>query len=41
MRSYMLVLPEDEHQSLMGLPQDQFQTRVTELLAKYPLPPAE
>ena len=34
----MLVLPADEHQSLMALPQDQFQTRVTELLAKYQLP---
>ena len=38
MKSYMLVLPEAEHQALMGLPQDQFQSRVTELLAKYPLP---
>lgn len=38
MKSYMLVLPEDEHAALMALPQDQFQTRVTELLAKYPLP---
>jgi hypothetical protein len=38
MKSYMLVLPEDEMQSLMGLPQEQFQTRMTELLAKYPLP---
>lgn len=38
MKSYMLVLPADEHQALMALPQDQFQTRVTELLAKYQLP---
>ncbi len=38
MKSYMLVLPEAEHQALMGLPQDQFQSRVTELLAQYPLP---
>jgi cytochrome c oxidase subunit 2 len=38
MRSYMLVLPEDEHRSLMMLKQDQFQTRVTELLGKYKLP---
>ena len=38
MKSYMLVLPEDEMQSLSGLPQEQFQTRMTELLAKYPLP---
>jgi cytochrome c oxidase subunit 2 len=38
MKSYMLVLPEDELQALMALPQDQFQTRVTELLTKYPLP---
>jgi cytochrome c oxidase subunit II len=38
MKSYMLVLPDDEMQALMGLPQEQFQTRMTELLAKYPLP---
>ncbi|MGI8838812.1 MAG: cytochrome c oxidase subunit II [Pyrinomonadaceae bacterium] len=38
MKSYMLVLPEAEHQALMALPQDQFQSRVTELLAQYPLP---
>src|SRR6266498_4409423 len=34
MKSFMLVLPADEHQALMALPQDQFQTRVTELLAR-------
>lgn len=39
MKSFMLVLPTDEHQALMALPQDQFQTRATELLAKYQLPP--
>jgi cytochrome c oxidase subunit 2 len=38
MKSYMLVLPEAEHQALMALPQEQFQSRITELLAKYPLP---
>lgn len=38
MKSYMLVLPEDELQMLTALPQDQFQTRMTELLAKYQLP---
>jgi hypothetical protein len=38
MKSYMLVLPVAEHQALMTLPQDQFQTKVTELLAKYQLP---
>ena len=38
MKSYMLVLPADEHAALMALPQEQFQTKVTELLAKYPLP---
>jgi cytochrome c oxidase subunit 2 len=38
MRSYMLVLPAAELQTLMALPQDQFQTRITELLAKYELP---
>jgi len=38
MKSYLLVLPEDELNALTALPQDQFQTRMTELLAKYPLP---
>jgi heme/copper-type cytochrome/quinol oxidase subunit 2 len=38
MRSYMLVLPTEEHQALMALPQEQFQARITELLAKYQLP---
>lgn len=38
MKSFMLVLPAAEHQELMGLNQDAFQTRMTELLAKYPLP---
>ena len=38
MKSYLLVLPEDEHKALTALPQDQFQTRMTELLAKYQLP---
>jgi len=38
MKSYMLVLPEAEHQALVALPQDQFQARMTELLAKYQLP---
>lgn len=38
MRSYMLVLPEDELQQLQALPQEQFQAKMTELLAKYKLP---
>src|SRR5882762_662235 len=38
MKSYMLVLPEAEHQALMALPQEQFQSRMTELLAQYQLP---
>jgi len=38
MKSYMLVLPEDEIQSLKALSQEQFQARMLELLAKYPLP---
>jgi len=38
MKSYMLVLPEDELQALQALPQEQFQGRIVELLAKYPLP---
>lgn len=38
MKSYMLVLPEDELTALQALPQEQFQARVAELLNKYPLP---
>jgi cytochrome c oxidase subunit 2 len=38
MRSYMLVLPEDELNALQVLPQDQFQARMKELLDKYQLP---
>jgi cytochrome c oxidase subunit II len=39
MKSYMLVLPDDEFTALQGMPQEQFQTRMTELLAKYQLAP--
>ena len=39
MKSYMLVLPEDEQRALVALPQAQFQARLKELLDKYPLPP--
>src|SRR5687767_294352 len=38
MKSYMLVLPEEEIQTLQAMPQEQFQARVAELRAKYPLP---
>jgi cytochrome c oxidase subunit 2 len=38
MKSYLLVLPAEEHQALVALPQEEFQTKVTELLAKYQLP---
>jgi|SRR5687767_6831344 len=38
MKSYMLVLPEDELTALQAMPQEQFQTRMGELLNKYPLP---
>jgi cytochrome c oxidase subunit II len=38
MKSYMLVLPEDELSALRVLPQEQFQARIVELLNKYPLP---
>jgi cytochrome c oxidase subunit 2 len=37
MRSYMLVLPEDEYGSLVVMPQAQFQKRVGELVKKYPV----
>ena len=36
MKSFMLVLTADEYSELIALPQAQFQTRVTQLLAKYP-----
>jgi cytochrome c oxidase subunit 2 len=39
MKSYLLVLPDDEFNALTMLPQEQFQARMGELLAKYPLPP--
>jgi cytochrome c oxidase subunit 2 len=38
MGSFMLVLPEDELAALQALPQEQFQTRMAELLKKYQLP---
>jgi cytochrome c oxidase subunit II len=41
MKSYMLVLPEDEHRELTLLPQDKFQAKMKELLDKYQLPPSE
>jgi cytochrome c oxidase subunit 2 len=38
MKSFMLVLPQEEHQALIALPQEQFQAKMQELLAKYQLP---
>lgn len=38
MKSYMLVLPENEFNELALMPQDKFQTRKDELLNKYQLP---
>ncbi|MDT7690362.1 MAG: cytochrome c oxidase subunit [Acidobacteriota bacterium] len=37
MRSYMLVLPDDEYNALITLPQAQFQKRVGELVKQYPI----
>ena len=37
MRSYMLVLPVEDYDSLMALPQAQFNKRVGELMKKYPI----
>jgi hypothetical protein len=34
----MLVVPEEEIQSLQAMPQEQFQTRIGELLNQYQLP---
>lgn len=38
MKSYMLVLPDDELNALQALSQEQFQARMQELLNKYQLP---
>ena len=38
MKSFMLVLPENEFSELATMPQDKFQARTAELMAKYPLP---
>jgi cytochrome c oxidase subunit 2 len=37
MKSYMLVVPDDEINTLKAMPQEQFQARVAELLKKYPI----
>ena len=37
MKSYMLVLPEEEHRALVTLPPAQFGTRISELIKKYPV----
>jgi cytochrome c oxidase subunit II len=37
MRGFMLVLPDDELSALTGLSQAQFQERMNQLLAKYPI----
>jgi cytochrome c oxidase subunit 2 len=36
MKAWVLVIPEDEHNALVALPQAEFQKRVQELLNKYP-----
>ncbi len=38
MKSYMLVLPQNEFDELQAMPQDKFQARKDELLNKYQLP---
>jgi len=38
MKSYMLVLPQNEFDELVALPQDKFQTKKDELFNKYQLP---
>ena len=40
MKSYMLVLPEDQITALRALPQEQFQTKLQELLNSTPLAPS-
>jgi hypothetical protein len=38
MKSYMLVLPENEFNELISLSQEKFQARRDELMNKYQLP---
>lgn len=38
MRSYMLILPDDEYNALAAMSQAQYQSRVSELYKKYPVP---
>jgi cytochrome c oxidase subunit 2 len=38
MKAYMMVLPADEYNELMGMDAVRFQSRITELSRKYPLP---
>jgi heme/copper-type cytochrome/quinol oxidase subunit 2 len=38
MKAYMLVLPQNEFDELVALPQEKFQARKDELLNKYQLP---
>lgn len=38
MKSFMLVLPENEFSELAAMPQDKFQARTAELMSKYQLP---
>jgi hypothetical protein len=38
MKAYMLVLPQNEFDELVMLPQEKFQARKDELLNKYQLP---
>jgi len=38
MKSFMLVLPQNEFDELVAMPQNQFQARKDELLNKYQLP---
>jgi cytochrome c oxidase subunit 2 len=38
MKSYMLVLPQNEFDDLVALPQDKFQAKKDELFNKYQLP---
>lgn len=37
MKSYLLVLPQDEHAALMALGPEPFKTRIAELMNKYPI----
>ena len=37
MKSYVIALPANVYDELVAMPQSQFQARITQLIAEYPL----